>query len=412
MTTGEGVEVVMSQTLVERGDVLEAVSEWEAGLQALHGRIANRFSRSESRHRVLAYLQGLLGRVERKNGWQLAEYAGDATPDGVQRLLSIHQWDAEQVRDDLQRYVVEQLGEAQAVLVVDETGFLKQGKKSVGVQRQYSGTAGKVENCQIGVFLAYGSQHGQAFLDRELYLPRVWAEDWARRQEAGVPEVATFRTKGQLAQGMIGRAVAAGVPFAWVAGDTVYGNDRRLRRWLEENGICYVLAVKSNEPLWVNTERGPAPVAVRELAQALPDADWHRLSAGDGSKGPRFYDWARVPLRPGAAPDQGYWLLVRRSVADPAELAYYACCGAGDVPLAELVRVAGTRWIIEDAFKAAKGEVGLDHYEVRRWTGWYRHITLALLAHAFLAVTRSHAVAGNATGNAKGGRQSGPHSSR
>ena len=246
----------------------------------------------------------------------------------------------------------------------------------------------------------------------KLYLPRVWAEDWARRREAGVPEVATFRTKGQLAQGMIGRAVAAGVPFAWVAGDTVYGNDRRLRRWLEEKGICYVLAVKSNEPLWVNTERGPAPVAVRELAQALPDADWHRLSAGDGSKGPRFYDWARVPLRPGAAPDQGYWLLVRRSVADPAELAYYACCGAGDVPLAELVRVAGTRWIIEDAFKEAKGEVGLDHYEVRRWTGWYRHITLALLAHAFLAVTRSHAVAGNATGNAKGGRQSEPHSSR
>ena len=210
----------MGQTLLEGEDALEEVLDWEAGLQALHARIALRFSRSESRQRVLAYRQGLLGSVERKNGWQLAEYAGDATPDGVQRLLAVYHWDADQVRDDLQGYVVEHLGDPGGVLVVDETGFLKQGKKSVGVKRQYSGTAGKVENCQIGVFLAYGSRRGAAFLDRELYLPQEWVADWERRREAGVPEGVAFRTKAQLAQGMIGRAVAAGVPFAWVTGDT------------------------------------------------------------------------------------------------------------------------------------------------------------------------------------------------
>ena len=269
----------MGQMLVEREAALREVLEWEAGLQALHAHIALRFSRSESRQRVLAYLQGLLGSVERKNGWQLAEYAGDATPDGVQRLLAVYHWDADQVRDDLQGYVMEHLGDPGGVLVVDETGFLKQGQKSVGVKRQYSGTAGKVENCQIGVFLAYGSRRGAAFLDRELYLPQEWAADWVRRQEAGVPEGVAFRTKAQLAQEMIGRAVAAGVPFAWVTGDTVYGNDRRLRRWLEEQGRCYVLAVKNNEPLWADTERGSAQVAARRLAEEIPDDEWQRLRA-------------------------------------------------------------------------------------------------------------------------------------
>ena len=390
----------MGQRLLEREAVLEEALDWEAGLQELHERIAHRFSRSESRQRVLAYLQGLLGSVKRKNGWQLAEYAGDATPDGVQRLLAVYHWDADAVRDDLQGYVVEHLGDPGGVLVVDETGFLKQGKKSVGVKRQYSGTAGKVENCQIGVFLAYGSRGGAAFLDRELYLPQEWAADGERRREAGVPEGVVFRTKGQLAREMIARAVAAGVPFGWVTGDTVYGNDRRLRQWLEEQGRCYVLAVKNNEPLWASTEHGSVQVAARELARRIPDAAWQRLSAGDGSKGPRVYDWGRLPIRPGHEPDQGHWLLVRRSIADPDDLAYYACCGAGDVPLAELVRVAGTRWVIEDAFKAAKQEVGLDEYEVRRWVGWYRHITLALLVHAFLAVTRCYAAGGDGKGGA------------
>ncbi len=386
----------MGQTVLEPEDVLE----WAAGLQALHERIAGRFGRREPRQRVLAYLRGLLGSVERKNGWQLAEYAGDATPDGVQRLLATYRWDADGVRDDLREYVVEHLGDPGAVLVVDETGFLKQGSKSVGVQRQYSGTAGKVENCQIGVFLAYGSKGGRAFLDRELYLPQVWAEDWERRREAGVPEEVAFRTKGQLARVMIARAVAAAVPFGWVAGDTVYGNDGKLRRWLEGQGISYVLAVKNNETLGVGTESGLAPVAARQLAQQIPDDQWERLSAGEGSKGPRLYDWGRVLLRPGSEPDQGHWLLVRRSITDPEDLAYYVCFGAADTLMMELVRVAGTRWIIEDAFKEAKQEVGLDEYQVRRWTGWYRHITLALLVHAFLAVTRCYADAADA----KGGR--------
>ena len=386
----------MGQTLLER----EVVLDWEAGLEALHGRIASRFSRSESRQRALAYLQGLLGSVERKNGWQLAEYAGDATPDGVQRLLAVYQWDADEVRDDLQGYVVEHLGDAGGVLVVDETGFLKQGKKSVGVKRQCSGTAGKVENCQIGVFLAYGSRRGAAFLDRELYLPQEWAADGERRREAGVPQDVVFHTKAQLAQRMIARAVAVGVPFAWVTGDTVYGNaigqrSCQLRRWLEEQGLSYVLAVKNNEPLWADTEDGSAQVAARELAQQIPDDRWQRLSAGEGSKGPRLYDWGWLPIGPGSEPDQGRWLLVRRSIVDPEDLAYYTCFGAAETPLAELVRVAGTRWIIEDAFKEAKQEVGLDEYEVRLWVGWYRHITLALLAHAFLAVIRSYAAGGD-----------------
>ena len=386
----------MGQTVLEQEDVLE----WAAGLQAFHERIGGRFGRREPRRRALAYLKGLLGSVERKNGWQLAEYAGDATPDGVQRLLATYRWDADGVRDDLREYVVEHLGDPGAVLVVDETGFLKQGSKSAGVQRQYSGTAGKVENCQIGVLLAYGSKGGRAFLDRELYLPQVWAEDWERRREAGVPEEVAFRTKGQLARVMIARAVASAVPFGWVAGDTVYGNDGKLRRWLEGQGIPYVLAVKNNETLWVGTESGLAPVAARQLAQQIPDDQWERLSAGEGSKGPRLYDWGRVLLRPGSEPDQGHWLLVRRSITDPEDLAYYVCFGAADTLMMELVRVAGTRWIIEDAFKEAKQEVGLDEYQVRRWTGWYRHITLALLVHAFLAVTRCYADAADA----KGGR--------
>ena len=386
----------MCQSVPERKDVLE----WAAGLQALHERIAGRFGRREPRRRALAYLKGLLGSVERKNGWQLAEYAGDVTPDGVQRLLATYRWDADEVRDDLGEYVVEHLGDPEAVLVVDETGFLKQGGKSVGVQRQYSGTAGKVENCQIGVFLAYGSRRGRTFLDRELYLPQVWAEDWERRREAGVPEAVAFRTKGQLARVMIARAVAAEVPFGWVAGDTVYGNDRKLRRWLEGQELPYVLAVKSNEPLVADTENGSAEVAARRLAQQIPDDQWERLSAGEGSKGPRLYDWGRVSVGLGAEPDRAHWLLVRRSITDPEDLAYYACFGTADLALAELVRVAGTRWIIEDAFKEAKQEVGLDEYEVRRWTGWYRHITLALLVHAFLAVTRCYAT----TANVKGGR--------
>jgi SRSO17 transposase len=374
------------QPLAEVG----AVATWAEGLEAVHARLAPRFARAEPRRRALAYVQGLLSPVERKNGWQLAEQAGEATPDGMQHLLARADWDADQVRDDLRMYVVEHLGDEQAVLVVDETGFLKKGTKSVGVQRQYSGTAGRIENCQIGVFLAYASPKGRTFLDRELYLPKEWAADAERRQEAGVPETVQLRTKPQLARAMLERALDAGVPAAWVTGDEIYGGDRRLRLWLEERQVPHVLAVKRTEPLWTRTTW--RQVAAKTLAAAVPDGEWERLSAGEGAKGPRVYDWARVPIRALPEPGWDYWLLVRRSLIDPTDLAYYVCFCPADTPLAELVRVAGTRWAIEESFEGAKGEVGLDHYEVRRWPGWYRHITLALLAHAYLTVTRAAAV--------------------
>jgi SRSO17 transposase len=377
---------------------LAAVVGWEADLAAVHGRIAARFPRPEPRRRVLAYLQGLLSPVERKNGWQLAEQAGEATPDGMQRLLATATWDADAVRDDLRAYVVEHLGDPAAVLVVDETGFLKKGNKSVGVQRQYSGTAGRIENCQMGVFLAYAAPAGRAFLDRELYLPQGWAADDARRNEAGVPADVVFRTKPQLARVMLERALDAEVPAAWVTGDEGYGGDRRLRVWLEERDVPHVLAVKRTEPLWVATDGGPAQIKATAVVAALPADAWVRLSAGNGAKGPRRYDWARVAIRPQSDPARGYWLLARRSLTDPTEFAYYVCYGPATTTLADLVRVAGTRWAIEECLEAAKGEVGLDQYEVRRWDGWYRHITLCLLAHAFLAIT-----AAQSAGTEKGG---------
>src|SRR5437868_3351031 len=378
------------QTTEPTTAAVAAVEHWADGLEALHARVGRRFARAEPRRRALAYVRGLLSPVERKNGWQLAELAGEPTPDGMQHLLARADWDADQVRDGLRAYVVEHLGEEQAVLVVDETGFLQKGPQSVGVQRQYSGTAGRIENCQIGVFLAYASAKGRTFLDRELYLPQEWAADAARRQEAAVPETAAFRTKPQLARAMLERALAAAVPAQWVTGDAVYGGDVRFRVWLEEQQVAHVLAIKRTEPLWSTTTW--TQVAATTLADAVPATAWERRSAGAGAKGPRVYDWTRVPIRPLREPGWDYWLLVRRSLADPTDRAYYVCfCPAG-TPLAALVRVAGTRWAIEESFESAKGEVGLDHYEVRRWPGWYRHITLALLAHAYLTVTRAAAV--------------------
>ena len=391
----------MGQRELEQEEVLA----WEAELRALHERIAGRFRRPVAHQRTLAYLQGLLGPVKRKNGWQLAEYAGDDTPDGMQRLLATYPWDADEVRDDLREYVVEHLGDEQAVLVVDELGFLKQGKKSVGVQRQYSKTAGKVENCQIGLFLAYVSNRGQTLLDRELYLSYDWLVDSKRLDETGVPaerQRTVRRDKSELAQAMIGRALAADVPFAWVAGDAVSCNDRSLRRWLEQAGIAHVLAVESDaKTLFTDGTEGLEQVAPRQSAQQIPHADWQRLSAGEGGKqGPRLYDWARVSLLHWTRPKRWHWLLVRRSITDPADLTYYVCFSLADVPLVELVRVAGHGWISEDTLQEARQEVGLDQYEVRKWTGWYRHITLALLAHALLAVTRYNAT----VDDAKGGR--------
>jgi len=368
--------------------------EWTAELERVWRRLWPRFARAEAPGRCRRYLTGLLGGAARKNGWQLAEAAGEATPHGMQELLHRAIWDADAVRDDLRAYVVEHLGDPGAVLVVDETGFLKKGTKSVGVQRQYSGTAGRVENCQVGVFLAYAAPAGTAFLDRALYLPRPWAEDGGRRAAAGVPAAVGFRTKPELAEAMLARALEAGVPAGWVTGDEVYGGDRRLRLALEERGQPFVLGVKRTEPLWAATDRGPAQEAAADLAAALPAAAWKRLSAGDGAKGPRRYDWAWAPIRPLRDPGWGHWLLVRRGLEEEPETAYYVCFGPAATGLGELVRVAGTRWAIEGGFEAAKGEVGLDDYEVRRWDGWHRHVTLCLVAHAVLAALRASAEKG------------------
>ena len=272
--------------VVGRDEVAEVV-RWAEGIERVHECIAGRFRRPEPRRRALTYLRGLLSPVERKNGWQLAEQAGDATPDGVQRLLYNYRWEADLVRDDLRDYVVEHLGEADGVVVVDETGFLKKGDKSVGVQRQYSGTAGRIENCQVGVFLAYASAKGRTLLDREVYLPQVWSDDWERRREAGVPEDVCFRTKPQLAQLMLRRSLESGVPFAWFTGDEVYGSDRKLRLWLEREEIPHVMAIKSNEKLWAWTDKGPLQERADRLASGVDEANWVRRSAGNGAKGRR-----------------------------------------------------------------------------------------------------------------------------
>jgi SRSO17 transposase len=328
----------------------------------------------------------LLEPVERRNGWQLAEAIGERSPDGVQRLLNGARWDAGEVRDDLRAYVVEHLGDPEAVLVIDETGFLKKGEKSVGVARQYSGTAGKVENCQIGVFLAYATSRGRAFVDRALYLPEEeWANNKRRREEAEVPEEVEFATKGELARKMLQRAFEAGVPASWVTGDEVYGNDGKLRRWLQEREKSYVLAVSRSHPL-------PSMLGCRraeEVVSEAPEEAWERVEVGEGSKGPRVYDWARASLPYECPEGWVQWLLARRSVSNPEEIAYYRAYSPEDASLVELAKVAGARWSIEECFERAKGEVGLDHYEVRRWEGWHRHITLCLLAHAFLEVTRA-----------------------
>ena len=373
---------------------MSEVEAWAAGLAELHARIAPRFARSEPRERVVAYVGGLLAPLERKNSWTLAERAGEAVPDGMQRLLMSADWDADAVRDDVRGYVVEHLGDAAGVLVVDETGFLKKGTKSAGVARQYSGTAGRIENCQIGVFLGYATSVGRTFLDRELYLPNAWTQDRDRCREAGIGDEVEFATKPELAMRMIARALEAGVPAGWVTGDEVYGQHAKLRMMLEERQMPYVLAVPVNQRVIATVQGRIAELRADELAAQLPGQAWKKISAGAGAKGPRVYHWARAAIRP-LADAASYWLLVRRSLTDPTDLAYYLCYGPEHTPLRELVRAAGTRWAIEETFQTAKGQVGLDQYQVRRYDSWYRHITLAMLAHAFLTTT---------TVKAKGGR--------
>jgi len=377
---------------------VQTVVATEAAIVAAGARWRPHFRRSTAHRHACAYLRGLLSSAARKNGWQLAEEAGYAQPRSIQRVLDRSVWDADAVRDDLRAYVVAELGDAAGVLVVDETGFLKQGTKSVGVKRQYSGTAGRIENCQIGVFLGYASVVGRAGLDRALYLPQEWADDSARRTAAGVPADVTFQTKPQLARTMLERALDGGVPAAWVTADEVYGGDGSFRRALEERGQAYVLAVKRTQAVSTFPPSQPIGYWHADALIAVQAAeDWQQLSCGDGAQGERIYDWLSLLLRPALREGWVHGLLVRRSLSDPSELAYYLVYAPEETPLAVIVRVAGTRWSIEDFFKLSKGQVGLDHYEVRSWQGWHRHMTLASWALALLAVERARGKKGAQT---------------
>jgi SRSO17 transposase len=358
----------------------EAAGRWAACLDEVHAHIAGRFARSEQRQRARAYVQGLLSPIERKNGWQLAEAAGEANPYGYQELLSRALWDPDEVRDDVLDLVRAKLADPAAVVVIDETGFVKKGTKSVGVAPQYSGTAGKIGNCQIGVFLAYAAQKGQVLMDREIYLPQVWTDDRERCQEAGVPETVGFATKLVLARRMLERVLEHGLPFAWVTADSVYGADYHLRRFLTEHHIPYVLAVAPNNQVRLGWEDGFESIRVDEWLTRQRRLRWYRLSAGWGSKGPRFYDWTWWKMNAEVPEGWQAWILVRRSISDPSERVYYRVCAPKETTLQLIVQVAGQRWKVEEAIERGKSECGLDQYEVRSWTGWYRHVTLSLVA--------------------------------
>ncbi|WP_410479427.1 IS701 family transposase [Pseudonocardia sp. H11422] len=347
------------------------------------GRVELRLGRVETRRRFAAFLRGMLAELPRKNCWTLAEHAGDSTPHAMQHFLNRAVWDTDAVAADLRDYVIEYLGEPDGVLVVDETGDLKKDQRTVGVQRQYTGTAGRIENAQVAVYLAYSSRAGHAMIDRELYLPRSWAEDRDRRAQAGVPEEVEFAAKPRLAGQMLTAAVAAGTPARWLTGDEVYGADPELRARAETLGLGYVLAISCNRR--VHTHGGR--LRPDDIAAALPEHCWQRRSAGAGAKGPRLYDWALVALTAQDGPGHR-WLLIRRHPGH-GELAFYRCYSPAPVGLPELVRVAGARWSVEESFQAGKGLTGLDAHQVRRWTPWRRWTVIAMLAHALLAVVAS-----------------------
>lgn len=373
-----------------------------AALDQVIASIGPRFFRREPRARAGAYVRGLLAGLERKNGWTLAEHAGAVSPDGTQRMLRTADWDVDGVRDDVRDYVFDALGDpASGVFVVDETGFIKKGTRSAGVQRQYTGTSGKVDNCQLGVFLAYGSNKGRALIDRELYLPTSWTEDRGRCRGADVPDKVGFATKPQLGLAMLDRAHAAGAltPRSWVTADEVYGQNPTFRTWLAEREIGFVLATRNDDVLTSpDGHRRQAKILATIAGARDPDtgrSGWERRQVGAGAHGERIYDWTTVALDPAGLPDGwGHWLLVRRQT-EPGEgktvreLAFYRCAAPAATPLRELVRVAGARWAIEECFQTAKNEAGLDHYQVRSYRAWYAHITLSILAAAYLSATRA-----------------------
>jgi SRSO17 transposase len=392
----------------------EELDAWGADFFAFCARFNEVFGRKESRRQASKYLRGLLSAVPRKNGWQLAEAIGDAVPDPTQRLLYRTLWSAEGGRDILQEYILEVFGDEDGIGIVDETGFIKQGNRSVGVKRQYSGTAGKIENCQIGTFLSYASAKGHVFLDRRLYLPAEWCDDAERRAQAKVPADVVFQTKPEQAMAMLEHAWQAGVPMRWVAGDEIYGESTALRDLVARSGRWYVLAVRTSTPVWPARpqvvapepqERGrprtkvrlaegaPPATTVKAVVATWPEGRWQSLAVAEGEKGLITYDWAcqRIIESRDGLPGPEVWLIARRSLNDPTDIAYYLSNAPADTPLLKLAQVASLRYTVEQCFEEAKSETGLDEYEVRYWHSWYRHITLSMMAHAWLASVRSKA---------------------
>lgn len=360
------------------------LKEWSLAFEDVCARFEARWSRPEPRLHFRQYLRGLLAPLERKNSWTIAEFSGELRTSSVERFVSLSPWDADGLRDEVRSYAMECFADERAVLIADPTGFAKKGSKSAGVQRQYSGTLGRIDNCQIGTFLAYANARGdRVLIDRELYLPEdSWCKNPGRRAAAGVPEQVAFATRPQQVQAMIARALAAGVPFAWFAADEEFGQNPGLRAYLEENGIAYVMATPKNTDTATFSVNKYATSTVENLAAGLKPAAWARRACGVGSKGFRVYDWALVDSD---AP--GHQWVVRRSV-DDGELAYFHCYNPRGEGMSELVRAIGSRWPIEECFEAAKQEAGLDQYQFRLYHAWYRHITLAMLALAFLAALR------------------------
>jgi len=386
----------------------EELEQWQEEFDAFHARFADLFERSESREQARTYLRGLLSEAQRKNSWQMAEAVGERLPDRMQRLLYRVPWDADAARDRLQQFVIETFGDPEGIGVVDETGFLKKGAHSVGVARQYTGTAGKRENSQVATVLSYATKDGHVFLDRELYLPEAWARDRVRRAEAHVPQEVRFATKSEQASAMLEHAWEHGVPMRWVTGDEVYGDAPRLRETIQAHGRFYVLAVSANMRVWTErpeveepqeqtggrprraarVAKGATPARlVSEVIADLPRSAWKRLAVVEGEKGMITYHWARVRVVESREqlPGPDVWLLARRSPSTPDKLAYYLAYAPPKTGLATLVQVASTRYTVEQCIEEAKGETGLDEYEVRFWHSWYRHITLSMMAHAWLA---------------------------
>jgi len=390
----------------------EALDEWAVDFLQFCIRFADVFGRKEPRAQAIKYLRGLMASVPRKNSWQVAEAVGDRIPDAMQRLLYRAEWSADAARDRLLRYTIQVFGEEDGIGVVDETGFIKKGTRSVGVKRQYSGTAGKVENCQIGTFLSYATGKGHVFLDRRLYLPEEeWCNDLERRAQAKVPVDVTFQTKPEQAMAMLEHAWQAGVPMRWVAGDEVYGDSTALRDLIARHERWYVLTVRTPTPVWIERpqvvepepqERGrprtkvrlaegaPSATTVKEVVASWPESRWQRLTVAEGEKGMITYDWAcqRIVESRDGLPGRDAWLVARRSLSDPTDIAYYLSNAPVETPLLKLAQVASTRYTVEQCIEEAKGETGLDEYEVRHWHSWHRHITLSMMAHTWLASVR------------------------